>query len=137
MHYVFDSSFVGALVIPDEKNRPVDKMYGNIKNEDEKFAPHLLWYEITSVFNKLIRHRRFTGDQVIQFYPRLSAMRIAIDNESGINYSKKLLRLCTDYNLSSYDAAYLELAERKNAVLCTLDEGLRAAAKKYGVALIK
>jgi len=137
MIYVFDSSFVGALVIPDEKNPRVDMMYGKIENEDEKCAPHLLWYEITNVFRKLIQRRRFTCDEVIQFYPRLLAIRLAIDNESGINYSKKLLRLSNDYNLSSYDAAYLELAERKNAVLCTFDEGLRAAAKRYGVTVIK
>ena len=137
MIYVFDSSFVGALIIPDEKNPQVDRMYGKIENEDEKYAPHLLWYEITNVFRKLIQRRRFTGDQVMQFYPKLAAIRLTIDNESGINYSKKLLRLSNDYNLSSYDAAYLELAERKNAVLCTLDEGLRAAAKKYGAAVIK
>ena len=60
-----------------------------------------------------------------------------VDFETGIGYSQKLLRLCNDYNLSSYDAAYLELAERKKAVLCTLDDDLRAAAKKHGVAVIK
>jgi len=50
---------------------------------------------------------------------------------------KKILRLCTGHNLSSYDAAYLELAERKNAIFCTFDVNLRTAAKKYGVALEK
>ena len=49
----------------------------------------------------------------------------------------KPLRLCDNYKMSSYDAAYLELAERKNAVLCTMDENLRSAAKKYGVAVLK
>ena len=137
MVYVFDSSFVGALIIPDEKDQHVDRMYSKIENEDEKYAPHLLWYEITNVFRKLIQRRRFTTDEVIQFYPRLRAIRLTIDNESGIEFSKKLLRLSNNYCLSSYDAAYLELAERKNAVLCTFDEGLRAAAKKYGVAVIK
>jgi len=29
------------------------------------------------------------------------------------SYSQKLLHLCNDYNLSSYDATYLELADRK------------------------
>jgi predicted nucleic acid-binding protein len=35
--------------------------------------------------------------------------------------------------LTSYDAAYLELAARKNAVLGTLDGNLKAAAVKYGI----
>jgi predicted nucleic acid-binding protein len=56
---------------------------------------------------------------------------------TGTDHSRKLLRLCTDYGLSSYDASYLELAERKNAVLCTLDEGLCAASKKHGVTVMQ
>jgi len=136
MKYVLDSSFIGAQIIPDEKDPHIDKMYGKIKY-DEKYVPHLFWYEIANLFKNLIRRKRYTQDKVIQFFPFLDALQLKYDYESGIEYSKKLLHLCNDFNLSSYDAAYLELAERKNAVLCTLDENLRAAAKKYGVALIK
>ena len=137
MDYVFDSSFIVALIIPDEKNPQADKMYSRIKNEDEKYAPHLIWYEITNVFKNLIRRRRFTDAEVIKFYPRLDAIDITCDFATGTDYSRKLLKLCNKYNLSSYDAAYLELAERKKAMLCTLDENLRLAAKKHGVAFIK
>ena len=136
MTYVFDASFVSALIIPDEKNQQVDKMYSKIENEDERYAPHLLWYEITNVFKNLVRRGRFTGNEIMQFYPRLGAINFKCDYSTGIDYSRKLLSLCNDYNLSSYDAAYLELAERKNAALCTLDENLRKAAKKYGVAVL-
>jgi len=135
--FVFDASFVSALVIPDGKNPLVDKMYAKIENEDERYAPHLLWYEITNVFKNLIRRGRFTSIEVMQFYPRLEAIDFTCDYATGVDYSRKLLRLCNDYNLSSYDAAYLELAERKNAVLCTLDENLLKAAKKYGVVTLK
>jgi predicted nucleic acid-binding protein len=136
MIYVFDASFIGALIIPDEYNPHIEKMYGKIENEDEKHGPHLLWYEITSIFSRLIRHKRFTGDEVLQFFPRLAAFCLKTDFETGIGYSQRLLRLCNDYNLSSYDAAYLELADRKNAALCTLDKDLRTAAKKHGVAVL-
>jgi len=137
MIYVFDSSFVGALVIPDEKNPQVDKMYSKIENEDERYAPHLLWYEITNVFKNLIRRRRFTNDEVLNFFPQLTAIDITCDYAAGTEYSQKLLYLCNEYDLSSYDAAYLELAERQKAVLCTMDESLRVAAKKHGVAVLK
>ena len=137
MNYVFDSSFVTALIIPDEKNHQVDKMYSKVENEDERYVPHLLWYEITNVFKNLIRRRRFTAAEVTQFYPRLDAIRFTCDYAAGVDYSRKLLQLCNEYNLSSYDAAYLELAERKNAVLCTFDGNLKVAAKKYGVVTMK
>jgi len=135
--YVFDASFVGALIIPDERDPHVNKMYAKIKNEDEKHAPHLLWYEITNIFKNLLRRRRYTFDEVIGFFPLLSAIRLTCDFETGVSYAEKLLRLCNDYNISSYDAAYLELAGRKKAALCTLDENLITAAKKYGVTVLK
>ncbi|MDR0457395.1 MAG: type II toxin-antitoxin system VapC family toxin [Treponema sp.] len=136
MIYVFDASFIGTLIIPDEYNPHVKKIYDKIKNEDERHIPHLLWYEIASIFSNLIRHRRFTGDEVMQFFSYLAAFNLQTDFETGVSYSQKLLRLCNDYHLSSYDAAYLELADRKKAALCTLDKGLRAAAKKYGVMVL-
>jgi len=137
MLYVFDISFVCPQIIPDEKDPQLDKIYREIKHEDEKHAPHLFWYEIINVFKNLLRRKRYSYDEVIDFYEPLAAIRLTFDREEGVEYSKKILRLCNDYNLSSYDATYLELADRKGAVLCTLDEGLRTAAKKYGVKVIK
>jgi len=131
--YVFDVSFVGALIIPDEKNPSVDRMYDKINNEDERYAPHLLWYETANLFKNLLRRKRYTFDEVLRLFPPLTALCISCDFETGTGYAEKLLRLCNDYNISSYDAAYLELAARKKAVLCTLDENLLAAAKQYGV----
>jgi predicted nucleic acid-binding protein len=134
--YVFDASFIRALIIPDEYCSSVEEMYGKIRNEDEKHVPQLLWYEISNIFSNLIRQKRFTGDEVTQFFPRLSAFRLKTDFETGAAYSQKLLRLYNDYHLSSYDAAYLELADRKKAALCTLDKVLQAAAKKHGIKVL-
>jgi len=135
--YVFDASFVGALIIPDERDPHVNKMYTKIKSEDEKHAPQLLWYEISNIFKNMLRRKRYTFDEVIKFFPLLSAINLTCDFETGPGYAEKLLRLCNDYNISSYDAAYLELAGRKKAALCTLDENLIAAAKNYGVTVLK
>jgi predicted nucleic acid-binding protein len=135
--YIFDASFVGALIIPDERNPHVDRMYAKIKNEDEKRAPHLLWYEIAYILKNLLRRRRCTLDEILGFFPAFAALCITCDFETGTGYVEKILRLCNDYNISSYDAAYLELAGRKKATLCTLDENLITAAKKYGVAVLK
>ena len=41
------------------------------------------------------------------------------------------------FQLTAYDAIYLELARREGLALATLDKGLREAAKKAGVALLK
>ena len=137
MAYVFDASFIGALIIPDEKNSKIDKVFSSIGENEDIFVPQLLWYEITNIFKSIILRKRYSFDEVLKFFPRLTTIWLETDYETGTSYSMKLLRLCNDYNLSSYDAAYLELALRKNAVLCTLDEGLLAAAKKCGIAVVK
>jgi predicted nucleic acid-binding protein len=137
MIYVLDSSFVAAQIIPDEYDPRIEKMYGKIKPDDEKLAPHLIWYEIANLFQNLLRRKRYADDKIMEFFPFLVAMCLKCDFETGPDYTKKLLHLSSECALSSYDAAYLELAERKNAALCTLDKRLQATAKKRGVTVLK
>ena len=137
MIYVFDSSYIGALIIPDEKNPLVDKTRASIGEDEDIFVPQLFWYEVANAFYNLIKRKRYSFDEALQFFPHLTAIRLTTDSEAGTAYSEKLLHLCKEYSLSSYDAAYLELAARKNAVLCTLDDNLQKAAKKHGVVTLK
>jgi predicted nucleic acid-binding protein len=44
--------------------------------------------------------------------------------------------LALEYNLSAYDAAYLELAQRRGLGLATVDWQLRQAAQRAGVKVI-
>jgi predicted nucleic acid-binding protein len=136
MDYVFDSSFIVALIIPDEKNPKADKIHKALVESDEIYTPQLLWYEVANIFKNLLRRKRYTSEEVTHFFPLLHAVRLTTDFETGIGYAKKIWDLCNVYNLTSYDAAYLELAERKKAVLCTLDRNLKSAAKKHGVKVL-
>ncbi|MCL2441761.1 MAG: type II toxin-antitoxin system VapC family toxin [Treponema sp.] len=137
MIYVYDASYVSALIIPDEKNPKIDKLHKAVKEDDDILTPQLLWYEIASVFRNLNRRKRYTFEQITHFFPLLAAIRLKTDFETGEMYSDKLWGLGNFYNLSSYDAAYLELADRKKATLCTLDKNLIEAAKTHGVTIIK
>jgi predicted nucleic acid-binding protein len=136
MNYVYDASFVSALIIPGEKNPRAEKVHYSINEQVTIFTPQLIWYEMTNVFKNLLRRKRYSEENISGFFLSLAAFRLTTDFETGAAYSQKLLQLCNDYDLSSYDAAYLELAERKKAVLCTLDKNLITAAQKYGVRVI-
>jgi predicted nucleic acid-binding protein len=136
MSYVYDTSFVGALIIPDEKNQKAEEIHYAIDEKERIYSPQLICYEMANVFNNLLRRRRYINEDIEKFFLSLTAFRISNDNEAGISYSQKLLKVSNNYNLSSYDSAYLELAERKKAVLCTLDEKLKIAAKKHGINVI-
>ena len=133
MVYVYDASYISALIIPDEKSLKLDKSHRAISETDEIFTTQSLWYEIANIFRNLYRRKRYTFEEISRFFLLLPFVNFKTDFETGANYSKKIWNAGNDYNLSSYDAAYLELADRKNAILCTLDEKLKNAAKKLGV----
>ena len=137
MIYVYDASFVGALLIPDEKTSGAEKLDASVTKHDSIIVPQVLWFEIANVFKNLLRRKRYPYEEVAGFFPLLEKLRLTSDSETGVALAERLLRIAHDYNLSSYDAAYLELAGRKKAVLCTLDENLKKAAKKYGAAVLK
>jgi len=61
----------------------------------------------------------------------------AIDTDSEIISMRQVLSIANRYQLSAYDSAYLDLAQQEGLPLATLDQRLRAAAKKAGVELFQ
>jgi predicted nucleic acid-binding protein len=60
-----------------------------------------------------------------------------LDTEMGFVPARDALGNARSFQLTAYDAVYLDLARREGLPLATLDKGLRAAATKAGVALLK
>jgi predicted nucleic acid-binding protein len=66
----------------------------------------------------------------------LSGLDIRIDRPFPAIDATALLPLVSRYGLTAYDAAYLELATRKNLPLATFDQELIQAALQEGVAFV-
>lgn len=71
----------------------------------------------------------------IQFTYWLRELPIAYDEYDDEESYSRVLLLGREYQLSAYDAVYLELAMRIGSI-ATLDQALRTAAKKAGIRLI-
>ncbi len=74
--------------------------------------------------------------QVVIDCELLRELPISVDNETSDHAMREILSIGREQGLSSYDAAYLELAMRHGLALATRDNALRKAAKKSGVKLI-
>lgn len=72
------------------------------------------------------RSEAFTG--------MLHRMSIRVDSATSMQALASTIQLARRYKLSSYDAAYLEVALREGLPLATLDDRLLKAAKRAGVA---
>ena len=66
----------------------------------------------------------------------LALLPIRLDSETDQHAWGATARLATRHGLTLYDAAYLELARRKDTPIATLDRELRAAAAAEGVPLL-
>jgi predicted nucleic acid-binding protein len=81
------------------------------------------------------RRRRLTEQERQLGLGWLRGLPLRIDHEMAALAFSRLSELARDYRLSVYDAAYLELAQRRKLVLGCKDGPLRDAAKRAGVAL--
>ena len=61
----------------------------------------------------------------------------AVDIDSDVVPARQGLTTARTFQLSAYDAVYLDLARRKRLPLATLDDKLRAAAARSGVELLR
>lgn len=131
--YVIDCSFSSALFIPDEKSDYIKDFFNNINSADRIYVPQLWWYETNNVLNISVKRQRMTHNDFSRVTELFSRMRIETDSEYGFIFSREIFDLSQQYNLSSYDSVYLELAMRKKCILMTLDKELIAAAKVIGI----
>jgi len=101
-------------------------------------VPALWQLEVTNVLASVQRRGVLSGAEVEEglryFEGFLVAQAEIISEFSGM---REILRLARELGLTSYDALYVDLARREGLPLATLDKGLRAAAAKAGVAVLK
>ena len=100
------------------------------------FVPILWRYEVSAVLARAEIKGGFPAQKAADFLRSLAALDIRVDAESGIRVLTDVHRLAVRHRLTSYDAAYLELALRMNLPLATLDDELREACKAAGVAVL-
>jgi predicted nucleic acid-binding protein len=67
----------------------------------------------------------------------LAAAASKLDTEANLASAREALANARSFQLTSYDAVYLDLARREGLLLATVDKRLRAAAAKAGVVLLK
>ena len=69
------------------------------------------------------------------FLARLNSLPMLTDTDPSPERGSRILALARNHALSSYDATYLELAQRLGAALASFDRPLNRAATSIGVAL--
>ena len=99
-------------------------------------APSIWPLEVANVIARAEVKGWLTEARSSEFTGLLKQMAIHIDPATADHALADTLQLARRFGLSSYDAAYLELALREGHPLATLDQDMRAAATKAGALIL-
>ena len=135
MDWVVDSSIALAWALPDETSKEADLFLGRISVRSILWVPALWWYEMANALLMAQRRKRLGEAEKIRLMELYRRLPIRTDVALDSDIVWRLHTLATEYNLSAYDAAYLELAQRRGLGLATVDRSLRVAAQKAGMKL--
>ena len=134
MKLVLDSSATLAWVFGDETTDAIRDVFAQIAEEGAE-VPSLWRLEIANSLTAAVRRKRIAEDYRRAVLVDLGLLDITVDTQTDAQAWGETLRLADQCQLTFYDAAYLELARRRNLPLATLDHALRRAAQSIGVAL--
>ena len=129
MNFVVDSLMALAWVLKDETTAETDKILDSLGQGAKAFVPALWRWEMANGLLTVEKRKRATRTEVNGHFLRLGSLPIEIDEPASDQAWTVTHALAQKHSLTSYDAAYLELAIRRGLPLATLDSDLAAAAK--------
>jgi len=127
MSFVLDTSTALAWAYSDKPTHAVTQVFDRLAQSGAWVSG--LWHlEIANVLEMGVRRKRHSAQFRDATLADLAQLPIDVDGETDHQAWGAALRLAICHELTLYDAAYLELALRRNLPLATLDADLRRAA---------
>jgi predicted nucleic acid-binding protein len=132
---VIDCSITMAWCFSDEGTAETARIQDRLITEAAIVPAH--WFlEVANVLAIAEKLQRIAAADCTQFVELLAAFDIQADNEYSSRAFSHILPLSRAHALTSYDAAYLDLAQRRQLPLASLDGDLRRIAVGLGLEVL-
>ena len=135
MSVVIDASLTMTWYFDDETTLATEGVLNHV-SEAGAVVPSLWRLEVANAFQSALRRKRISQEYRDKSLAELAEPPITLDADTDTYAWITTLRLAERFDLTIYDAAYLELAQRRSLPLSTLDKELREAAAALDVALL-
>lgn len=133
--FVLDCSITVAWLFDDESTPQTDELLDRLRDSGA-LVPALWRLELGNVLARAERLKRITAAQIADYLDLLDRSPIVTDTETESRAFREVLTLARNEGLTTYDAAYLELAVRRRLSLATLDKELIRAAHRVQVSTL-
>ena len=135
MSVVLDSSATLAWIYGDETTDAIRHVFDRVA-EAGAVVPALWRLEVANSLTVAVRRGRIDAEFRRAALGDLALLDITIDRYTDSHAWGETLTLADRFRLTLYDAAYLEVAQRRAVPFATLDKALRAAGASLGVHLL-
>lgn len=135
--FVLDNSVTMRWCFEGGAHEYADRIQDRLAAETDAAVVPILWrYEVSAVLSRAQLKGLLTERKVAAFLEDLAALNITMDTVGMQRILSDVHSTAVRYRLTSYDAAYLELALRRDLPLATLDAELRRACQASGAAVV-
>jgi predicted nucleic acid-binding protein len=131
--FVVDCSTVLAWAFDDELSEQADRAM-MLAAEQGIVTPAIWWYEVRNTLIVAERRKRLGVARIRSVLEALAELNPVFDFDHDDDRTANPAKV---HGLSIYDAAYLEVAERRALPLATLDQRLLRAAKRAGLEIVR
>jgi predicted nucleic acid-binding protein len=131
--FVIDASVAAAWCFEDEHTDPTLVLLERLRAGERALVPALWSFEIANIVWAARRTGRVTADKARKCLDLLRVLPIEVEFEPPARVFDSVTNLAVRYDITVYDASYLELAIRDDLPLATLDRELARAAQEAGV----
>ena len=135
MTFVLDASTALAWHFDDEDSPYADRVLERLQTEGA-FVPSIWALEVANGLLMAEKRGRMSIAETAEAVEDMLGLRITILEADAVLALRTILVLARGHGLTTYDAAYLDLAMREGLPLATQDRDLKRAAGRVGVELI-
>jgi len=132
---VLDSSAVLAWIYADETTEAVRQVFEMVA-EDGALVPALWRLEVANSLTVAVRRSRIKAEFRNAALADLALLDITTDPHTDAYGWTTTMHFADRFQLTVYDATYLELAHRRSLPLASLDDELRASGRALGIPLL-
>ncbi len=133
--FVLDASIALSWCFVDAQTNHTRQLLENLAVETA-YVPSLWTLEVGNILISAEKRNRITFADVNRFLALLSQLNIKIDNETADRGFHEILAYAYAQKLTTYDAAYLELAMRMGLPLASKDKQLCEVAIRLGTEVL-
>ena len=135
--FVLDASIVLAWCFPDEDSGLAGHVAELFQRGSSAIVPSFWPHEVLNALLAGEKRKRISAALIQTFLNDLAALPIELEQVASIDVFNRIQALSRTHALTSYDAAYLDLAIERRLPLATLDGPLVKACEKGNVKLVR